>query len=449
MTANLRAGENVVPLWAAVALVVAARLLVADAQINWDEELYFQIARYWSAETLPYRDLFDHKPPMLFLWAKLVSGWGESMALIRVVQTLLLFGALLLLLRQFAGRLPLLWVVVILALLSLPASLGTNAEIIYLPMILAGLAWALAGNWAIAGIAAALAVSVKYTVALDLIGVFLVYMALAGQRSAKQLLVAAVIGFAAIQLALYLYFWMHGIDLIEETIIRNLTHAEGSRSVYIPKTALLGFSVLGAVIGSRLVVHGRYGERWLVAALLAWTLLSFLQSQVTGRSYAHYFVPVFVPLSILAFLDWPARTVGFFRVCIVALTAALSIGVLTLSVLSFRGDQLARQELAGNCPDGPFQYHGGYLAAYRACDAAQPGKYFYPPFYSDLHFIGVSGSGGDRWACALERPILIETQTGYTSFENGQDWCRSTMPKQAQAFSGIRKAVRDLIGNGK
>ncbi len=69
----------------ALVLTYSARLLVVNNQTDWDEELYFLIARGWSHGQIPYRDIFDHKAPMVYLLDLIFSGGGVSLPLMRIV----------------------------------------------------------------------------------------------------------------------------------------------------------------------------------------------------------------------------------------------------------------------------------------------------------------------------------------------------------------------------
>ncbi|MEM7178494.1 MAG: hypothetical protein AAF503_12405, partial [Pseudomonadota bacterium] len=141
-----------------VLAVLAARLLVAESQVDWDEELYFQIARHWRGDFLPYRDLFDHKQPFLYLYVKVLSGWGHSMSLLRILQAAILIVSILKLVSTLRGQVDPLLVPCLFGIVSLPPVLGVNAEIIYIPMTLNMLAFALNGRFWVAALFAALAV---------------------------------------------------------------------------------------------------------------------------------------------------------------------------------------------------------------------------------------------------------------------------------------------------
>ncbi|MEM8842379.1 MAG: hypothetical protein AAGD47_11445, partial [Pseudomonadota bacterium] len=291
-----------------VLAVLAARLLVAESQVDWDEELYFQIARHWRGDFLPYRDLFDHKQPFLYLYVKVLSGWGHSMSLLRILQAAILIVSILKLVSTLRGQVDPLLVPCLFGIVSLPPVLGVNAEIIYIPMTLNMLAFALNGRFWVAALFAALAVSVKVTAALDVLGAFVFFLALRKPRPIPCLPIIGAVGlFAVIQVGFYIYFQRHGIDLFHEVVERNVIHASHRSAFYLPRLFLAGLALVTGIIVLRLIVSGRFMARGPALALGVWTGLSFLQAILTGQYYFHYFLPVLVPLTILAF--WGAAVV--------------------------------------------------------------------------------------------------------------------------------------------
>jgi hypothetical protein len=52
---------------ALLALVFLARLGALDVPLERDEGAYAYIAAQWRSGLIPYRDVFDHKPPLVYL----------------------------------------------------------------------------------------------------------------------------------------------------------------------------------------------------------------------------------------------------------------------------------------------------------------------------------------------------------------------------------------------
>lgn len=431
--------------------VLAARLLLADAQVDWDEELYFQIARHWSGDFLPYRDLFDHKQPFLYLYVKVLSGWGHSMAALRIVQTAILLASIIKLVTALRGRADMLLIPFLFGVLSLPPVLGVNAEIIYIPMTLNMLAFALGGRFWMAALFAALAVSVKVTAVLDVLGAFLFFLAIRKPGRLPGLPLLGGVGiFLAIQLGLYVYFQQNGVDLLHDVVVRNIEHARLRSSFFLPRLFLAAVLLVVGIIVLRLVTAGRFIAWVPMLALGAWTLLSFLQAMATGQYYFHYFVPVLVPLAILAFWGTPAFPVRFVRGLVGSVVAVMSFGTLALATARHEADLTRRSVLAAVCTEEPFHYHGDFLAIYRVCNQPAPLRFMYPRFYTTPHFIEVSGSGGRRWACSIDRPVIVETDGEITTFQSGRDWCeRGKVVPVTGVNSSPLKDVLHMIRNGE
>ncbi|MBY8975544.1 hypothetical protein KHP62_06995 [Rhodobacteraceae bacterium NNCM2] len=435
----------------AVVAVLAARALVADAQLDWDEELYFQIARNWSGDFLPYRDLFDHKPAFLYAYIAALTGGGESLAALRLVQAVILLGAILWLVRSLwereAGRVDPLMVPFLFALLSLPPTLGTNSEILFIPFVLGMVAAALGGRLWLAAVCAAIAVSLNYAAVLDLLGAFGFFLAVRGAgRFPWGAVLGAVALFGAIQLCLYLWFRAEGVDLIAETVLRNLVHAADRGAFHLPKLFLAGAALPLGLIALRLAVQGRYMPARPAAALVLWAALAFLHATVTGQYYFHYFIPVFVPLAIMVFSGPPVA----FRAGIGALFIALGIGVLATAAVKLAAEQSRQEALAALCTEGSFHYHGDYLAIYRRCDGPPPLRFMYPRFYAAPHFALVSESGGRDWACAIARPVIVDQGGAVSRYADGADWCaRGEVAPVTGVNSNPVKQLLDMLGNGE
>jgi len=138
------------------------RLSVSNLQIDWDEEVYFQIARHWSADVLPYRDIFDHKPPLVYLIYKALSLNGASMAAVRIGAAALLTASLFHLWRSLRDRLSPYFIPFTFGVLSLPTLAGANTEILYIPFIAFAVSFALRDRIVLAGVCAAIAINLNH-----------------------------------------------------------------------------------------------------------------------------------------------------------------------------------------------------------------------------------------------------------------------------------------------
>ena len=404
-------------------IIIAVRMFVADYQIDWDEELYYQIARGWSDGLVPYRDIFDHKPPFLYVYYWLFTGFGSSLALLRILQSLLLFYAILMTWRYFSNRINILFVPVMLALFSAKGMMGTNTELIYSPFLLFTLVLTLRGKLLAAALSAALVVSIKYTAALDILGVVLaVWIIQQRVRPVLWVSLASASVFITAHGLLILYFYSQGVDLIYETILRNIQHSSGEREFLQIHPRFWKPVIVLFLIGIiSLTERKPEADRRFVIAMLIWTGLSFLQSQITGRGYFHYFVPVFIPLCLLVFHLAYNLTKARLRITGYGLTVGVAWYALSLGNYYYQKNRIDTARLSAVCSLKSFHYDGNKLFVYRLC-GVQPLKYMFPQFYKSEHFQQVSGSGGMQWMRAVNRPVVADDGNEVRIFDSGQSF---------------------------
>jgi hypothetical protein len=426
MTRLLPRGPLAIALLGMLAVFVY-RLSLAGVQIDWDEEVYFQIARHWSAGTIPYRDLFDHKPPMVYLLYKVLSLNGESMAAVRIGAAAILAVSLLHLWQSLRDRLSPYFIPVTYGVLSLPAIAGVNTEILYIPFILLAVSFALRGKVLLPALCAAVAVNVKYTVVLDLTGALIFVLAL--RRDLRQAL-AVVAAAAAAALAVFagfvVYFEAQGVDLLRATVWNNLTYSANTRRdfflplVFLGLTApMFGLAVVGAVTRPRAEVEWR-----LFLPLAGWWGLSVAQASITGKYYLHYFAPAFLPVSILAFLFFRPELTRIGRAALPAtLLACVPLWIYAERMRAPYAQRAAA--MAARCDIGPFYMADNFLAAYRICGGFTPRKYLLPGHVLDESRAGALGSAGRDWVCALSIPVLTAVEGGgFEVSADGAAYCR-------------------------
>jgi hypothetical protein len=386
-------------------IVIAARLLVADAQLNWDEELYWQVAQAWNEGGLPYVDIFDHKAPLVYVVQLVYSGFSGSIWLLRASATLVLaLSAACFGLAMWPERKDLAVAFTFLVLLTLSAfgCLGANSEVLYAPYLLLTGAFLLRGSVLSAALAAAVAVNIKYPVGLDVIGVAL--FAISSGRLARPTAIRFFAAFAItaslVWLAFYAYFRLRGVDLIEATITVNLAHAMSERRALLGALgsyAVTRFVIVAASLGVWSLLSGARPDRSARWGLLVWAAFSLLQAVITGKTYYHYFIPVYLPLSALLVSHWRTGQRVPWRRASVTLGAVLALATLGGAAAQYGHFAKAREDLAsGVCPRlrGRTVYVADeLLATYRICNL-RPGKFMFPPFVFQHHFVQVAGSEG-------------------------------------------------------
>jgi 4-amino-4-deoxy-L-arabinose transferase-like glycosyltransferase len=344
---------------ALVVVLVAAPILFSarflDEPLDRDEAAYLTVANEVLHGAVPYQDVFDHKPPLLYGWYVAPTALFDSNPVgVRLLGALVLAATALLVLdigrTLFSRR------VGVAASLSFGLSTGiaylepnVNSEPYMLFLATASLA-ALArsvrnSSFALAGVAGALcagAVLTK-TVAVWHFPVLVVGAAsLAGETSFPRMRAIRVLlgGFGAVALAGVLPFLLAGA--LPELWYANVTYNRlyAADATWPDRLNALGVSgrALAIVAGPWLagaaagVAFALFRKRDVATLLIAlWLAASVLGVASTGRFFPHYFVQLLVPLSLLcgfipdAWSAWVrgrvARdAVGFLLLLLVAFT---------------------------------------------------------------------------------------------------------------------------------
>jgi 4-amino-4-deoxy-L-arabinose transferase-like glycosyltransferase len=184
---NLRAIATRLALPALLLLPVLLYLPFLNEPFERDEGAYATIAQNLLHGAVPYRDLFDHKPPLTYLWyAASFLLFGENIAAPRIAAALVWSATSLLVYFEarllFARRTAVIAAGVFSASCGLAAlSFNANTEVFTLPWLVAGLIgvtkWQRTGDrrWLLAaGACGALASLTKQTAALNLLALLFV-----------------------------------------------------------------------------------------------------------------------------------------------------------------------------------------------------------------------------------------------------------------------------------
>lgn len=396
------------PLFVAVILlVILQRGILSDIQLNWDEEWYFQIARSWKQGIIPYRDIFDHKPPLVYVFYMLTT-WGTHIIAARMTVTGLLIGSIVLMfgaLRR-SGLVSEWQFLVFSAVLccflsSQPSGASSNTEMIYAPFIFLSFGLLLDGKVHASAVCAALAVGFKYSVIIEIVGIGILYWMIAPRRNERNGVLltwcaGVLILSAGIYLAFYVYFLQHGVDLIKQIIGVNLRHVSSDALPILgPDSGFRDFLTVSAEAGVALcaVCALKRPDGQLLKGSLAWMLLSLIQGCLTRQYYQHYFLPSYAPLT-LAWASFRVRE---------TLVPLLMLGMIVLEcqridegyrwLTQYRGT--TSQYLAVcDAINGRGYIMTEFLAGYRVCNTKSVDKFGFPPFYLAEHFAAVSNSGG-------------------------------------------------------
>lgn len=294
-------------------------LLRRDAYC-WDSGLFQTIGMLWADGMIPYRDVFDHKGPLLFLIQRAAYAFADPQLALYLLESLFVSVSLYLcyqILRLWAAALPAMAGMALCALFWLPVlEYGNLSEEYSLPFVLLALylqlrwlgrerqahPWPYALTYGLC-FGSTLMIRPNNGVLISAItAVITVALALRGQW--KSILVNALALLAGVLLAVLpfvAYFAAHGAlkDFFYGTWTFNLQYAaftgdlqgESWRGiVFFTTPALL---CLGAGAGCLL------RRRWLMAAMQLAGAVSTMAVTLTGAYYAHYFM-LYLPLIPLA-----------------------------------------------------------------------------------------------------------------------------------------------------
>jgi len=319
-------------LLAVSALPVLFLMPLFNAPFERDQGLYGVIARGWLQGAVPYRDLWDNKGPMLFLWYmaafKLL---GEGVVAPRLLAALgtaaavpFVWDSARVLLGPRKGLLAALFFAVAFANPFLQAN--ANAEILMLCPLAAGF-WAFTRGsrggsqlwFALAGVLTALAVLTKQAAAGPLAGygVWLVVLAVRNPgertrhvRSTLMLGAGTVLGLTPF----IVYFAVNGAlyDFFYATVKFNILFSGGNPIILklIPTLILDPPSLLGGLLLWALAVLGglRLWRRRDRASglILTFAVFSEMAVQFMGKVSAHYNVGLVPAAAILGAVGFDA-----------------------------------------------------------------------------------------------------------------------------------------------
>ena len=325
-----------------------------------DEGLYAAVAQMMLDGKIPYRDAFDNKPPMVFVWyATSFVIFGEHVWAPRLLVSLLLSGSVYLMYRE--GRLLFSHRAGLIAALALAGSFGlatletsANTEYFMIPPLVAALYCFSMGKetgnprwFAGAGFLSGIAMATKHISLFVLV----LYMALlawpivrehgvrglwsARFRDSGGALAAGCLGAGALIIA---PFAATGTlpDLYEATVVYTLEYVGA-----VPFTEKLGtlidqptfvLSVFGPfVLASALGILyiARNGANGHGPLVVGWLVANWLGIFAAGRFYDHYYATLLPPIALLAPLGflyvrerWPAPS---WRYGVIAALAILMI----------------------------------------------------------------------------------------------------------------------------
>ncbi len=309
-------------LLAIAAAALATRIpLLAYPRLYGDEIFYALVGHEWLKGALPYVQIWDVKPPGLFaLYALSEAVSGDSLLGPRLLPLLATLAAAIGLWRLGEGwfadwRIGLLAAILYCAnTLSLGGAMGAS-ELLFAPFVIFGLLFATRAGMAFAALAGLLlgcAFTIKQVVAFEgLLGLILVVHAsqpVPGQRLRRA---AAYCTAGALPgIAFALLYAAHGqFGLLWDSAIVSAFGRTGGDGVTLIEGFLLFFAGFKAVLPLLLAGLLAFLERRRLALgadraglmRAVWWLAASSAGVLAIRSmYAHYFLPLVAPLSLIA-----------------------------------------------------------------------------------------------------------------------------------------------------
>lgn len=259
--------------------------------IDPDEVVYSLVSAAIMDGSWPYRDIFDHKQPLTYLWY-MPAGLGLDLYLQRLIAiaaaaaSIPIFGRVAR--RWLTGRQTVLALVAYTGLLANPwLRLGTNLESFLLLPLVAAVA---VPSALVSGLLLGVAIMTKTSAA-----VFLPVLLLLWRRDAWRAYLGAAVVIMAVCLPfvpIWSYFWDANVSFNAE-YGRLLTAGERIRSLLVPNIGVL----LGALPLWVAAVVGLFrASRWMVLPAAC----AFVGVKATGFDFPHYYTLLVPPAALLA-----------------------------------------------------------------------------------------------------------------------------------------------------
>jgi 4-amino-4-deoxy-L-arabinose transferase-like glycosyltransferase len=341
---------------------------LVNTMIDSDEGIYAFVASQWRQGHEPYRDLFDHKPPLVHIAYRFAfAAFGESMVSPRLVWTLavaLTSVGCAAVVRRLRGA----WLPPIVAGVAAAIFLGSplvegetaNTETL---MVLAttwaaffgcaaagarGLSSAAA---ALAGLCAGVSLLAKPVALVEaaFLAAWIVYFSPRRGRD----LVAFSLAALAPALAWGVYAVVQGSiwKMYEDVVQYNLHYASSGKAPWLARLALLAadhglpLALLWAGVGLCLLTSLRT-ERRAPDFALGWTVAALIGALSAGRLYEHYFQQIVPPMAVALGVAVASLTPRLQR----PLVRVAAIAVFTLGLWPPIGARLRLPSAATGCP---------------------------------------------------------------------------------------------------
>lgn len=283
-----------------------------------DELIYLAIGKGIQNGYLLYRDLFDHKPPGVYL----ISAILNSQFLLRFLLIFLNIWALVAfheIIKEFKNKaLKILLVLGFLLLTATPLLEGTifNAEIVILPLILTAFYLlkplmvsksVKRSHQILIGILLMLACLFKATAVFDALGIGLGFFIISQPKlNVKNLLTNSppfLLGLLTPLILVGAYFIFHGIfnELLQATVFYNFGYVKIQSPPLLlghPLTLLLKIMIIGFIAAYIATNLDRRQDKLAIISG-TWFLSALLAVSLSNRPYSHYLIQLVPPILLV------------------------------------------------------------------------------------------------------------------------------------------------------
>jgi 4-amino-4-deoxy-L-arabinose transferase-like glycosyltransferase len=324
------AGQNRLVLAGIVLIAVTLRLPFLSVPLERDEGAYAYMATRWLAGEVPYRDIFDHKPPLIYLAyfpaAILANGSAEPIRLIGAAWFLATLVMVYVTARFVWGPAAALISTLLYAAFGNAVriqAINSNTEHLLVLLAMGALCCFLRercrgtfGWLFVSGLLCGLSVLTKPVAALQF-GVLVLAAILgpsnptAGTTAAVRRATVLLLGFALPIATCCYYFWSQGaLDALRQAVLDyNGLYVQYANVALMGQVGLFGYvSLLGylppvlACLWLLLYValwRVLMRERtWSHLVLVAWTAAAFIGIKTAAREYPHYYVTILPALAL-------------------------------------------------------------------------------------------------------------------------------------------------------
>ncbi len=274
-----------------------------------DEGIYLTIGQGLRQGLVLYRDIYDNKPPLIYLLAALSGSlfWFRFILLVWSMMTVAFFGKLAKTFFSKNEKLSFLLTAFFAVLTSLPALEGNiaNAENFFIGLIIAGVWFFWQKNYQGAGLFMGLAFLFKFPPLFDFAALlFFILLSLEEkkdfQKKGREIL--SLLGWFLLPfLITIIYSILRGnfVQYIESAILTNFSYTlSWGGGAFSP----LGLTTRGIILLLLLGMFFRGRKKWpdkKILFLSLWLALALFGALLSSRPYPHYLLQIVAPFILL------------------------------------------------------------------------------------------------------------------------------------------------------